>query len=150
MQVLFDGANMLASDVKCFSFNGATPVIQHVTDRFGLRKRDTFYRKDSADDSWHPLRAKLDWSAPEPDLRRHLSSSLLDRAEAVCSAVTAAGTGLDFARVDLLYSASQDKLLLGEVTPYPGGGRHHFSGTPDLDVALGKEWCMWAGGPGFA
>ena len=64
-----------------------------------------------------------------------LSDEVLERARDACNR---AGRGLEMARVDLLLSA-QGEIYLGEMTPYPGGGKHAWQG--DLDEQLGRAWC---------
>jgi len=69
-----------------------------------------------------------------------LSDTVLERARGLCER---AGEGLEMARVDLLLS-TEGALYLGEMTPYPGGGKHAWQG--DLDGQLGRAWCENGGG----
>ena len=66
---------------------------------------------------------------------------MLARAAALCDEVS---RGFDFVRVDLYLSGDGDaqRLYLGELTPYPMRGRHHWWGDPNLNEELGAQWCV--------
>jgi hypothetical protein len=170
IEKVIEDATELASDLKCFVFSGQTRFIQHVDSRFTADKRDTFYRRvlqDSGVQRWERMSLTLKGSIPSTG--PPLSDTVLERARGLCER---AGEGLEMARVDLLLSTevhlapplyqiprSKDSppyllprvswppkgaLYLGEMTPYPGGGKHAWQG--DLDGQLGRAWCENGGG----
>jgi len=127
-------AHELACDIKCYTFHGTTEYMQHTTQRFhGDAKRDTFYERGT---HWTAVNATFSSSHWEEDPSRRLPQEVLQNAASVCDRV---GKGLDFARIDLLYTGDQG-MLLGEVTAYPMGGNVHFRGEPDLNMRMGLLW----------
>ena len=143
----------LAADLKCYTFNGKTQVLHYVTGRFVLdgkqQKKDTFFFAPDDASRWTVINVTIDGSTFETDSRKHPPQFIMNRAKAMCNSV---GAGFDFARVDLLWSSenhdaanSNNELHLGEITPYPGGGYHSWKwkgDAPDLNVLLGKSWCL--------
>lgn len=124
----------LADDIKCFSFNGHTAFFQHVESRFGgmLAKRDSFYRRDGL-----AMNVSLDWSHYN---RAHSHFPRPQRARDIIAICDRLSQGFDFARVDLL-DAGDGAPVLGEITPYPGGGRHWFWPL-SFNHLLSSFWCL--------
>ena len=118
-------------DIKCFSFGGVTRYVAVVDDRFaGTGKTDTFYDRSlrlAEGVSYAHSRS----SGRAADGR---TAALLRGALRICDALT---EGLDFMRVDLLDTDAG--LVLGELTPYPGGGSHRWQ-PPAFDGVLGGFW----------
>lgn len=113
-------------DYKFHVFGGVPKVIQVDIDRFADHRR-VFMRPD-----WVPLgtsRYPLPrYSQPKPpnlDMMLGWASVLADK--------------IDFLRVDM-YDMG-DRVLVGELTCYPGAGRDRFK-PKSLDNWLGRQWAM--------
>jgi TupA-like ATPgrasp len=109
-------------DFKFFVFDGSVAAIEVHTSRFADGYRIEMRRPD-----WSPF--EVLGSPPEQDAPVNLAV-MLDRAALL-------GRDLDFLRVDL-YDLG-DRVLVGELTPYPAGGssRYHPAG---VDGWLGRAW----------
>ena len=114
----------LPVDYKFFTFNGETKAILVCFDRaVGLRR--IFMTP-----AWRPL-GGMQEPAPEvlPERPANLDT-MLDWA-------TTLAQGTDFLRVD--FYDLDDRVLVGELTPYPLAGRQRFN--PDsLDALFGAWW----------
>ena len=133
-------------------------------------KKDTFFlytpppsssspRRARDGGEWALLNVTIDGSSFDTDRRRMPPAAVLNGVRKKCNAV---GAQFDFARVDFLWSRGgggggsgggggggagtdgdgDDALHLGEITPYPGGGFHHWQGTPSLNSLMSKSWCL--------
>lgn len=111
-------------DYKVFVFDGAPAVIQVDRGRFGEHTR-RFYRDD-----WTPLDVVYTYPLAAVEAPPDRLPEMLDIARQL-------GSGFDFIRVDLYLRAGE--VLLGEVTPYPGGGLEVFRPAA-LDHELGQLW----------
>jgi hypothetical protein len=113
-----------AEDLKCYALHGTTRYVLHVADRFVAGgKHDTVYTREGRATGATVLGSTPTREAKHHVFRRHptLLPELLRRCDAMAK-------GLDVVRVDyLLVRAGQEserpfELVLGELTPYPGGG----------------------------
>jgi TupA-like ATPgrasp len=115
----------LPPDYKFFVFHGRARLVQVDTDRFQDHRRDLF-RPD-----WEPVDVQYKFPRSGLDIARPQS---LDRMLEVAEAL---GEDTDFIRVDLYDIAG--RVVVGELTNYPGGGRERF--RPDsFDTELGAWW----------
>ncbi len=127
-QFLGDTATMTApTDYKFFAFRGHVAMIKVITGRF------TQYREGLYTTRWEPIDGSFGpYAAPRvimPEPPRHLDEMM--------RVAIALSREIDFVRVDL-YEAS-DRVLVGELSPYPGGGLDQFE-PADLDRWLGDFW----------
>jgi hypothetical protein len=115
------------TDYKFFTFDGRVEMVQIDQDRFSGHRRAI----RGAD--WSPILGTLgSYANPlNPDLEapRNLDQML--------QWASILGEGIDFVRID--FYELNDRVLVGELTPYPGGGNERF--TPHhLDAQLGRAW----------
>jgi hypothetical protein len=154
-----------AEDLKCFSFHGTTEYILHVANRFiDGGKRDTVFARDGS-----LLPVTVQGSSRLADPREsvfHRYPGLLADLLRRCDR---AARGLAHLRVDYLLvhprtpsttagasfpnglttrgrqheadgaAPHTPELLLGELTPYPGGGAFHWD-PPDFDHRMGAAY----------
>jgi TupA-like ATPgrasp len=110
-------------DFKFFVFDGSVEALEMHTGRFGDEHRIDIRRPD-----WTPLEI--------PDLAPG-NGSAPPNLDVMLAWATQLGQGLDFVRVDL-YDLG-DRVLVGELTPYPGGGNSAY--RPDgIDAWFGQAW----------
>ncbi len=113
-------------DYKLFTFDGEVELVEVVPGP-GSGHRWTLMRPD-----WSRVVPKsLD---PEPDTPDPARPPNLDVMLRWASML---GGAVEFLRVDL-YDMG-DRVLVGELTPYPGGGNATFH-PPTLDAELGRMW----------
>ena len=113
-------------DYKFFVFDGSVQMIQVDSKRFENHRRLLLLP------DWTPLEATL--SYPRPSKVPEVAPANLETMSEWASVL---GKGLDFVRVDLYDLGSQ--VLVGELTPYPGGGRNVFRPS-SYDHWLGGKW----------
>jgi TupA-like ATPgrasp len=113
------------NDYKFFVFHGRVRLVKVTTDRHGA-KRGNFFLPD-----WSPLDVRGPYPRADTETPRPLQlERMVDVAEAL-------GVDTDFVRVDL-YETSE-RVVFGELTNYPDGGRQKF--TPSsFDLDLGQWW----------
>jgi hypothetical protein len=131
-------------DLKCFTFHGRTEYVSHVANRWGESsgaKTDTFYTRDATplpDVSYRHSKSRF--AASDCGNRKNgcnvspIMSSHVREAVRICDAL---GAAFDFMRIDLLLS--DQGLVLGELTPYPGGGAHEWQ-PESFDNVLAARW----------
>ena len=113
-------------DYKLFTFDGKVEMIQVDTARFSDHRR-MLRRAD-----WSPIEGSLRYQPPDdPD---PAPPSNLDLMLEWASEL---GRDIDFVRVDL-YDLG-DRVVVGELTPYPGCGTERFQ-PRSLDAWLGEMW----------
>jgi hypothetical protein len=112
-------------DYKFFCFDGRAELLQMNFDRFGRPFEKFFDRDHTPLDVWNGTR-----QYPHPVSRPERYDEMLCLAEAL-------SFGLDFLRVDL-YCVG-DKVYVGELTCYPGGGNTPFR-PRSFDFDLGARW----------
>lgn len=150
------GVGAAAEDLKCFSFHGRTRYILHVSDRFEGVKHDTVYHRNGSLAHGVTVAGSRALSSPEQSVFVRFPE-LLPELRRRCDAASA---GLAMLRVDYLLvqprsppastsgtrgeggtggkaNGAQYELLLGELTPYPGGGGFHWT-PPSFDATLGE------------
>ncbi|MFZ4810225.1 MAG: ATP-grasp fold amidoligase family protein [Ilumatobacteraceae bacterium] len=124
-ELLTDGSGVAPRDFKFFMFDGECALIQVDEARFEGHRRDLF------DSRWVPVDATLTFpraSTPlpaPPDL-----AAMISIAEKLSA-------GWDFMRVDLY--AVDGRIVVGELTMTPGGGREPFK-PRSFDGELGAKW----------
>ena len=157
------GGRGAAEDLKCFSFHGRTHYVLHVSDRFEGVKHDTVYHRNGTLARGVTVAGSRALSSPEQSVFvrfPELLTELIRRCDA-------ASAGLALMRVDYLLVQSprsppestgdarrgegggkgaQYELLLGELTPYPGGGGFHWT-PPSFDATLGELLAVGAPPP---
>lgn len=150
--MLADGmmGGALADDLKCFTFQGRTAYVVQVNSRFACTERPVFANDTTPDRECKTDTFYLADGTPRPDLgfdesvplpwNRWLPASEVRHAAHICDIM---GTGIDFARIDLLRSSSGD-LFLGEVTVYPMAGKTRWR-PPAFDMELSQHWCIESG-----
>jgi len=114
------------SDYKLFAFGGRVEIVEVVPGAASAH-RWTLMRPDWTRAVDPSLTAHPD--APDPPRPANLELMLGWAAEL--------GSALEFLRVDL-YDLGE-RVLVGELTPYPGGGNATFT-PPSLDGELGRLW----------
>ncbi len=112
------------TDYKFFVFDGKVRLIQVDSDRF-TEHGERFYAPD-----WTPL--EVTWGSEPPPVIE--APPCLARMVDVAQSL---GRGIDFVRVDL-YDVD-GKVVFGELSPYPAGGKMVFD-PPSFDEKLGGEW----------
>jgi hypothetical protein len=112
-------------DYKFFTFDDRVEIIQVDTGRFGEHRR-MLRRAD-----WTPIVGTLG----DPRSPELVDSSPPPNLDLMLRLASDLGRGLDFVRVDM-YDLS-DRVLVGELTPYPGAGRFQ---PESLDAWLGRMW----------
>jgi hypothetical protein len=123
-------------DYKLFSFYGEVAMIQVDLDRFGN------HRRALVDREWRPLDATLayPWPALEEVPRPSNLATMLEWTKLLSH-------DIDFVRVDLYDLGS--RVLVGELTAYPGAGTRAFV-PATFDRWLGDQWPAPAGGPSLS
>lgn len=111
-------------DFKFFVFDGSVEALEVHTDRFGDQHRIEVRRPDWTPFELPGLPAERDADAPVN------LAAMLERAALL-------GRNLDFVRVDL-YDLG-DRVLVGELTPYPAGGNSTYHPV-GVDALLGRAW----------
>lgn len=114
-------------DYKFFTFHGQVEMIEIDEDRF------TDHRQALRRPDWSPIRGTIGVfpSSRTVDMPRPQNlDQMLEWASIL-------GQDIDFIRVDL-YDLG-DRILVGELTPYPNGGNKKFR-PGSLDAWLGKAW----------
>ena len=111
-------------DLKVFVFGGRAEVIQLDTDRFKSHAR-RFYSRN-----WQPMQFVDRFSVAPVTAAPPRLAEMIQAAERVAA-------GFDFLRVDLYLF--DDRIYLGEVTPYVGGGLERFF-PRSADRMLGDLW----------
>jgi hypothetical protein len=114
-------------DYKFFTFDGGAEMIQVDIGRFSDHRR-MLRRPD-----WSPLAGSLGSFEPPEDFDLIRPANL----EIMCHMASQLGRGIAFVRVDLYDLGS--RVLVGELTPYPGGGNERYV-PKDMDNWLGKFW----------
>ena len=148
------GVGGAPDDLKCFAFHGTTHYVLHVSDRFdGGSKRDTVYHRDGTLAKGVTVAGSHALSDPRQSVFVRFPS-LLPELIARCDAAAA---GIPLLRVDYLLTqpsttttpttpsssskgvagSGRYELLLGELTPYPGGGGFRWH-PPSFDTTLGR------------
>ena len=115
------------SDYKLLTFHGEVKMIAIHTDRF-VDHRQRLRRPD-----WTPITGRHGWYpsvSTADDTPPAALATMLDWASRL-------GQDLDLVRVDLY--ATGGRVLVGELTPYPGGGNERFR-PATLDAWLGRMW----------
>ena len=112
-------------DCKLLVFGGHTAVVQVDTGRFGERRRALM----SPD--WSRIVGRLRFPLPDGAVPKPPNLDTMIEWASVL------GGDLDFLRVDC-YDLG-DRVLVGELTPYPGGGIAPFR-PKELDRELGALW----------
>lgn len=116
-------------DYRFFVYDGAPRYVQvlHDVNRLHGPPIRRYYTGD-----WEPLqvRQNVALAPPEPKPARY---------EEMLRIASEVGRPFDFVRVDL-YNLDGE-ILLGEVTPYPGGGLVPFD-PEEFDVELGAPWVL--------
>jgi hypothetical protein len=126
-ELLLDLDGQIPQDYKIYVFHGRAQLIEVDLERFTDHRRNLF-RPD-----WRPVHARLKYSPAEHELPRPTS---LDEMIYIAEAL---GQDTDFVRVDL-YDID-GRIVFGELTNYPGGGREVF--VPEsFDVELGECWTI--------
>ncbi|KAK3274692.1 hypothetical protein CYMTET_17135 [Cymbomonas tetramitiformis] len=142
------GGASIADDFKCFAFDGVTRYIQHVHSRFGS-KRDTYYDRGGRN-----VNVTLKHSASAPPWDPSVFTRFPGLLAGLIARCDYAARGLDFVRVDFLFAGGEQpgskspgsksppayRLLLGEMTFYPGAGKHKWVPS-SFDQELGRWWC---------
>lgn len=138
-----DSSEAIADDFKCFAFDGVTRYIQHVRSRFGS-KTDTYY-----DRLGRNINVTLKRSTSAPPGAPTVFTRFPGLLAGLLARCDHAARGLDFVRVDFLFSGGKQaesesspayRLLLGEMTFYPGAGKHVWVPS-SFDQDLGRWWC---------
>jgi hypothetical protein len=124
--LLVDRLGRIASDWKCFVFDGVLRIVTIESDRYGDHRQEVFDRDGT--------RLGRILSDP-PDQLTPLPANF-DELVAVAEAL---GRGIDFVRVDL-YDVDGDRIVFGELTNYPGAGRQHW--PLEWDRRLGGWWTL--------
>ena len=131
----------LAEDLKCFVFHGTTRAVLHVGGRLEGHKTDSVFDAESGE----LLDVTVKGSRREQEPSQAVFAQrpgLLPELRRRCDGA-AASLGLDFVRVDFLLTEGKEggaedyRLLLGEITLYPGGGAFQWD-PPDFDEYLGS------------
>jgi TupA-like ATPgrasp len=113
-------------DYKLFTFGGTVALIQIDSERF------TGHRRMLRRPDWSPIAGRFCYPPPEgPDPAPPAA------LEPMLQLAAALGQGLDFVRVDL-YDVD-GRVLVGELTAYPEGGKGWFE-PASLDTWLGGLW----------
>jgi hypothetical protein len=112
-------------DYKFFCFSGRAEFIQMNFDRFGDAWEKTLDREFMPLDLWQGTRQY------EGEISRPNNFAKMIRVAETLS------EGLDFIRVDM-YNV-RDRLYVGELSCYPGGGRIRFI-PRKYDFILGEKW----------
>lgn len=112
-------------DYKYFTFGGEPLLVEVHTNRY-VGHRCNFYRTPD----WTPVDITGGYPSGTPNPRPRLLEEMLGAAAKI-------GECFDFMRVDL-YATSRG-VVLGETTPYPGGGRQRFLPV-SYDAELGEAW----------
>lgn len=124
-ELLIDQAGGLPNDYKFFVFHGKCRWMLVDSSRFSGHHRNFFLA------DWTPLPAELQYPRLGPPPQRP------ERLEEMIAIAEALGSETDFVRVDL-YNLG-DRIVFGELTNYPGGGRKRF--TPSrYEVELAQWW----------
>jgi len=113
------------SDVKFYVFDGVPRLVMVESGRF----RDL--RRFVADLDWHPLDAR--YGEPPPDVDPRPPTRLAE----MLAVAARLGAGFPFVRVDL-YEVD-GRVLVGEMTHFPGAGAPRFV-PPAFDRELGAVW----------
>jgi hypothetical protein len=112
-------------DYKFYCFSGRVEFLSVHFDRFEEHKYMSFDRNFKPYDLKYDLKQ---WNGEF--IRPPNFAAMVQLAESLAE-------GFGFMRVDL-YS-SENKAILGELTPYPGGGYARFL-PPSRDCYLGDKW----------
>lgn len=122
--LLEDRRGRIASDWKCFVFDGVLRLVTVESDRYGDHRQEVFDRDGN--------RLGRMLSAPPDEL-----TPLPDNFGELVAVAEALGQGIDFVRVDL-YDVDGERIVFGELTNYPGAGRQTF--PEEWDRQLGSWW----------
>jgi len=118
-------------DYKFFTFDGEPSVVSRDDGRFTQHRR-RFYSE-----TWQPLLVQSGGGMRRRPLAEPVSQpSTLAQMKEVCRTIA---EGFDFVRVDL-YSV-ENRVFVGELTPYPGGGLARFW-PYEFDLELGRRWTL--------
>jgi len=123
---LEDSRGRIASDWKCFVFDGVLRIVTVESDRYGDHRQEVFDRDGT--------RLGRFLSDPPDEL-----TPLPGNFDELVAVAEALGRGIDFVRVDL-YDVDGERLVFGELTNYPGAGRQTF--PEDWDRLLGDWWTL--------
>ncbi len=129
-EFLVDDDGNIPRDYKFFVFDGSVRFVQVESDRATGHKRDTF----TPDWTLVAVTGNYPRSATPPQKPRNF-----DRMLEVAATL---GQGIDFVRVDL-YSIG-GRVLFGELTNYPEGGRVRLD-PPSFDELWGTYWSLPTG-----
>ncbi len=116
------------SDYKFFTFSGEPELIQVDIERFGDHRR--MLRRPN----WELVQARIN---PLYDLPDDPQIPAPRNLELMLEWASVLGRSLEFIRVDL-YDL-EERVLVGELTPYPGAGSSWFD-PRSLDAWLGSRW----------
>jgi len=117
----------LPPDYKFFMSLGQAELIQVDIDRFGDHQRALLLP------DWIPIEGSLAYPSPDTTPPRPPNlATMLEGASALAKS-------LEFVRVDLYDLGA--RVLVGELTPYPGGGLEAFC-PKQLDRWLGAKWSL--------
>jgi hypothetical protein len=124
-QTLFAGQGQPPEERRLFVFNGKVAIINTVFVEAGKLRNGAFHTRDWERLDWHFTRL-VTRDFPPP---RHLAE-MIRIAEHL-------GAGIDHIRVDI-YDC-EDRIFVGELTPYSWGGFAHFN-PEAADLAFGRYW----------
>jgi hypothetical protein len=122
--ILEDGGHPL--DYRVYVFNGRVRLVHVDQDRL-TRQTRVFYTP-----GWEPLDIELRHPRGRPVARPPRLADMLAAAEELARPT-------DFLRVD--FYAPGDRLVVGELTSYPGGGEHRVR-PPEADLRIGRWWSL--------
>jgi hypothetical protein len=122
--IVEDGRHPL--DYRVYVFNGRARLVHVDQDRFARQTR-VFYTP-----GWEPLDIELRHPRGRPVGRPPRLADMLAAAEELARPT-------DFVRVD--FYAPGDRLVVGELTSYPGGGEHRVE-PPEADLRIGLWWSL--------
>lgn len=130
-EFLSNGDGQAPTDYKFFVFQGSVRYIQVDSDRFTDHCRAIYDR------NWELMPFGIKFPRPIAEVPPPPRlPDLIAYAEAI-------GRNFDFIRVDLYVVG--DRVLFGELTPYPGGGLERFQ-PGDWDARFGELWLLPSNG----
>lgn len=117
----------IPDDFKFFVFHGRCHYVQVDAGRFDRRTQDFF------DPQWNhiPMSGGPAWAEPEPPRP--------ERLEEMVRLAERLGADTDFVRVDLYHLG--DRVVFGELTSYPAGGRSPFD-PESYNAEFGSHWTV--------
>lgn len=133
-----NGTRLLPYDWKCYAIGGRVAWINQI-DKTSSRNATTYrtrhwWRVDGLRPARKPIIEQTRHRGHLPRPRQE--ERLLEVADQVARGIRER-TGTPFVRVDL-YEHDDGRILLGEITPHPSGGREIYS--EEADRVLGQLW----------